>query len=593
MSRSVNSHPARASIAIVFPALMVLLSIMVLGSLFAYQSAIYTQDQLRQHLGSLVSLAATQVNPNYVDYIINDNDAINTPVFLKLSETLRVIRQQIPLADNVYVLRKTDQPLALAFVLDADTLSSIDQLDRNNDDVISEDEAPSYPNDYFTITPTSVLNEEAFLQPAVESEFTINKWGRFLSGYAPITGQNGEVLAVLGLDMPADSFVDVAWKNLLPMLGMFSLLAVLLSLLTGRIAQRRVEQQKRLLRLMSNVPGMVYRDINNYNEPFDFVNPMAEELTGYSVQQLSGEDAISYRSLIHPEDQDAVEETITTALADKHHFEISYRILTKDGHEKWVWEQGRGAFKSGGKIKAIEGFVIDVSEQKRMEETKANFMTITSHMLRTPISGVRWSLEAMQDDTSNLTEDQQELLVNAHESSVHLTEYLNSILKTTSFNAGVKDVELELQPLSPMLAHVIASFKEATSARGQYIEFTCDPAINVAADSTFLEKVIDTLIGNAVMYSDDRGKITVKAKENERHVLISIHNLGKIIPVAEQTRVFQQFFRGSQGLEAQPDGTGLGLYTAKTIITMLKGTIGFSSNEQEGTTFTVKLPKVD
>jgi PAS domain S-box-containing protein len=591
MSKTLNEHPAHTSVAIIFPALMVLISIMVLGGLFAYQSAQDTQLQLRQYLGSLASLSASQVNPNYVDYLINTTDPLNTPVFKKLSEILVTIRQQVPLADNVYILHKTDDPLTLAFVLDADTLTPIDSLDTDGDGEISKAEAPSYPGDFFTITPNSVLIQEAFVQTAVEPDFTTSKWGTFLSGYAPIKGQDGSTIAVLGLDMPANNFNDIARKNLLPMLGMFAALAILLSLLTARIAQRRVEQQRRLLRLMSNVPGMVYRDDKGFNDPFEFVTDKAESLTGYSVDELSGEKGKSYRFFIHPEDQDAVENTIKTAIAERKQFEITYRIITKEGHEKWVWEQGRGVY-AGKKLKAVEGFVIDVSEQKHMEETKANFMTITSHMLRTPISGVRWSLEALQDDQANLNEEQQELINNAHESSVHLTEYLNSILRTTSFNAGVKDVELEMQSLSPVLAKVIASFKEPTRARGQYIEFACDPDIKVAADSTFLEKVMDTLIGNAVMYSDDRGKITVKGTTDDRHVIVSIHNLGKIIPVAEQTRVFQQFFRGSQGLEAQPDGTGLGLYTAKTIVTMLQGSIGFTSNEEEGTTFVVRLPKV-
>jgi len=181
-----------------------------------------------------------------------------------------------------------------------------------------------------------------------------------------------------------------------------------------------------------------------------------------------------------------------------------------------------------------------------MEETKANFMTIASHMLRTPISGVRWSLEALTDDKDGLDEEQQELLANAYESSIHLTEFLNSILRTTSYDVGVSDLQMEVQILCPILSGIIANFKESIKART-------------------VEQIGD-------------------------NVLIHIHNNGRVIAPEEQSQIFKKFFRGKEGLQAQPDGTGLGLYTAKTIIHMLGGALTFTSAPEQGTTFTVQLP---
>lgn len=128
------------------------------------------------------------------------------------------------------------------------------------------------------------------------------------------------------------------------------------------------ESRRRLTTLMSNLEGMVYRCRNTKDWTMEFVSEGSENLTGYSPDDLVDDHRIAYGSLIHPKDREMVWTRIQAALRHRGPFEIMYRIHTKQGDEKWVWEQGRGVSDAQGRILALEGFISDVTEQQRSAE---------------------------------------------------------------------------------------------------------------------------------------------------------------------------------------------------------------------------------
>lgn len=128
------------------------------------------------------------------------------------------------------------------------------------------------------------------------------------------------------------------------------------------------ESERKLLTLMGNLPGMVYRCLNTPDWPMQFTSHGALELTGYSSEEFTGKNAIAYNDLIHLDDQDVVWKMVQTAVKKKEPFTLQYRIITKSNEEKWVWEQGRGVFNDRGKLISLEGFITDISERKQAEE---------------------------------------------------------------------------------------------------------------------------------------------------------------------------------------------------------------------------------
>ncbi|MDC4203770.1 MAG: EAL domain-containing protein [Candidatus Manganitrophus sp.] len=128
------------------------------------------------------------------------------------------------------------------------------------------------------------------------------------------------------------------------------------------------ESQRVLSTLMSNLPGWVYRCRNDKDWTVEFSSDGALDLTGYPPTDFT-EGRVSYgRQVIHPDDQESIWNEAQAALEAHRPFQVTYRILTVDKKEKWVWDQGRGIFTSDGALLAIEGFVIDITERKQAEE---------------------------------------------------------------------------------------------------------------------------------------------------------------------------------------------------------------------------------
>ena len=127
------------------------------------------------------------------------------------------------------------------------------------------------------------------------------------------------------------------------------------------------ENQRALKTLISNLPGVAYRCKNDSSWTIEFVSEGCLELTGYQVEDLVMNKNVSYADLIHIDDRKMVWDTIQKALKENEPFKITYRIITADLKEKYVWEQGRGIFSPEGELIALEGFITDVTKRKEVE----------------------------------------------------------------------------------------------------------------------------------------------------------------------------------------------------------------------------------
>jgi signal transduction histidine kinase/PAS domain-containing protein len=129
------------------------------------------------------------------------------------------------------------------------------------------------------------------------------------------------------------------------------------------------ESQRALSTLMSNLPGMAYRCRNDRDRTMDFVSDGCFDLIDYRPSELIGNQAISYGQLIHPDDRESVWNEVQAALQEHIPFQVTYRITTATGEEKWAWEQGRGVFSPRGDLVALEGYVIDATERVLAHQT--------------------------------------------------------------------------------------------------------------------------------------------------------------------------------------------------------------------------------
>ncbi len=123
--------------------------------------------------------------------------------------------------------------------------------------------------------------------------------------------------------------------------------------------------------LIGNLQGIVYRCRNDKNWTMEFLSEGTMELTGYTCEELLLNNKISYNDLIYKEDQEDVRASVQAAIDAKEHFQNTYRILTKSGELRWVWEKGEGIFSRDGKVEFVEGFITDITDRKKIEEELA------------------------------------------------------------------------------------------------------------------------------------------------------------------------------------------------------------------------------
>jgi PAS domain S-box-containing protein len=140
---------------------------------------------------------------------------------------------------------------------------------------------------------------------------------------------------------------------------------------TRRSEDALIESQRTLATLLSNLPGLAYRCRNDRNWTMEFVSDGCHALTGYLPEELLYNKTVSYSDLIHPDDREKVWQDVQEAVKQNRPFQLTYRIITATGEEKWVWEQGRIVPSERGQIPVLEGFISDITEhRKAMDELR-------------------------------------------------------------------------------------------------------------------------------------------------------------------------------------------------------------------------------
>ncbi|MDP3696811.1 MAG: ATP-binding protein [Candidatus Taylorbacteria bacterium] len=370
--------------------------------------------------------------------------------------------------------------------------------------------------------------------------------------------------------------------------------------LEQKIADDKLNAEKEKLRvILESLPVGVFLAEAPSGKP-TMVNKKAVELLGRGIDPQAGKE--SYSETYH----------LTRENGEPYPMEeLPLPITLATGQPSTKSDiviEGAGGTKIG--IRAVSAPIVnpdgtlnsavvvfeDISKEREIERMKSEFVSVASHQLRTPLTGIKWFVDLMlRGKAGAVSAEQKDFLEQIHGSNERMIALVEDLLNVSRIETGKK---FEIKKVPADLVSIIDSLATDLIGLAHKHEVTIQKTDNVPntlvvpIDADKIRQVFGNLLSNAVKYSKSGGIVTVDYmnKPDTRSVIIVIKDTGLGIPEKQQGRMFEKFFRADNVQTKETDGTGLGLYIAKAIIEGHGGKISFESKENVGTSFFVELP---
>jgi PAS domain S-box-containing protein len=332
---------------------------------------------------------------------------------------------------------------------------------------------------------------------------------------------------------------------------------------------------------------------------FKRLNASWEKTLGHSMEELL---ARPYLDFLHPDDR---QRTIQQADKlgkglDSISFENRYRC--KDGSYKWLlWtatpsperESIYAVARDITELKQTQEALVRAKEEaERSNKFKDQFLSTMSHELRTPLNAVVGFSDLLTEEQYGPLNDRQKRYVSHIKTGgKHLLRLINDILDLSKIEAGRLQLAIESVPVQTAFADVIDTIRPLADKKSQTLVQHILLDLSVRADSVRFKQVLMNLLGNAIKFTPDGGKIELSAQQLGDVVRVEVRDSGPGIPPEEQQRIFEAFYRLGQTGNAT-EGTGLGLAITRRLVELHGGHLGIESQLGSGSCFYFTLPIV-
>ena len=396
--------------------------------------------------------------------------------------------------------------------------------------------------------------------------------------------------------------IDRAKPTIVALAGIvisFLFFAVVLSLATHRSrALKLAGQMTDALRRSEERFELAIRGANDGLWDWDiqtdivYFSPRWKAMLGYAEDEV-GNTIEEWNKRIDPDDLGRVENEVKAYLdGNKAHYQSEYRVRHKEGHYVWILDRGIAQRDANGTPYRMVGIYTDISQQKKMDRLKSEFVSTVSHELRTPLTSIRGSLGLIAGGVVGELPAQAKGLVDiAYGNTERLLTLINDILDIEKIQSGKIDFDFKPQPLLLLVEQAISANKGY--AERHHVTFTLvegSPGMMVNVDGERLMQVMSNLLSNAAKFSHVDGKVEISVSLENQRVRIAVSDHGVGVPDSFRGQIFDKFTQADSSDTRHKGGTGLGLSITKSIVEMMQGEIGFDSKPGVGSTFYFTLP---
>ncbi len=338
----------------------------------------------------------------------------------------------------------------------------------------------------------------------------------------------------------------------------------------------------------------------NKNGIILYTNKAAERITGYTSQEMFGQTPRLWGGLMEPE---YYKKEVWNNVQKGTSVRKAILNRRKNGALYTAIATITPIFEEG----SIIGYVAteeDVSALHDIDKAKSELISLASHQLRTPLTSIAWNIEIIQaEEVGDLNKQQKEILDEVYDESKRMIKLINSFLNIYGLEIGKFTFENKPLNIIKLIKKVIEEQKSQISEKGINFSSKFEKDIpSISSDEKFLHMAIENILSNAVKYTPKKGEVSLevklikkgslinKHKAKEDNIVITVSDNGFGIPLDQQDKIFNKFFRASNAKKEQPEGSGMGLYITKRIIENFDGQIEFKSKEKKGTKFQITLP---
>ncbi len=336
------------------------------------------------------------------------------------------------------------------------------------------------------------------------------------------------------------------------------------------------EKEKTLAVIKNFVDGLILFDLN---KKVSLVNPETEKMFGVKLKEVVGKSVKELKSFS----------------SVKPFIDLVGEELKEIFREEIALENGTFLEVTTIPIKDVGVLVNihDITREKGIEKIKSEFVSVAAHQLRTPLSGIKWTLQTIleEEDSAEIPEEIIGFIRKAYEANDRMVNLVNDLLNVTRIEEGRYIYEPKEVDLMEIINPIIEVYKEHINKKE--IEFDVQKPIEelpkVKVDKEKITMVVQNFLDNAMKYTKE-GKIVFKVEHIDGKIKVLITDTGVGIPDDQQKRMFNKFFRAANVQRMDTEGSGLGLFIAKNIVEAHGGKVGFTSRVGEGSMFYFTLP---